>query len=121
MFVGIPSWAIGRVYAFSPIVPHKGFVSQANIFSQFVVALSQAIRLYAIALKIVLYFPAHHQPVIFRMLRRHIQAEISGKLALIKYGVVLDDVDGDFPSPLRPLWLSEIDNLHARPAVHLHK
>jgi hypothetical protein len=55
------------------------------------------------------------------MLSRHIQSEISGKLALIKYGVVLDDVDGDFPSPLRPFGLSEIDNLHARPAAHLHK
>ena len=55
------------------------------------------------------------------MLSRHIQSKISGKLALIKYGVVLDDVDGDFPSPLRPFGLSEIDNLHARPAAHLHE
>ena len=55
------------------------------------------------------------------MLNRHIQSKVSSKLALIECWIILDDVNGDFSSILRPFCLSEIDDLHARPTIHLHK
>ena len=90
MFSRIPANVVWRVNTIAISISHECFIAEAYILSKRIVTIGQAVILNSIALQYLFDISTHLKPIIFGVLNRDIEPEISSKSAFLELGIILD-------------------------------